>query len=94
MITLAVFNLVFVIFDWLCTHVFSQFYNDAITYQNVISGWSVPSTLVDIMGLTKYFIPFATITVLFDITVGLVLIALIYALVYMFLNVIKQLPLL
>jgi len=94
MITLAIINKVISIMNYLCTHVFSDFYTHIVNYQNYLSGLQAPQTLIDIFALAKYFLPFGTITVLFEITVGLVLISLIYAFIYMTLNIIKQVPLL
>lgn len=94
MITLAVFNLVLNIFDYLLTHVFSTFYNAIPNLTNSISSLQIPQSLYDILALTYYFLPMGTVGVLFDITIALILGAIIYAFVYALLNIIKQVPLL
>lgn len=92
MITLHLIQLVVNIVDYLFTHALNPIYvllMDAGTY---ISGLQVPAILYEVISISMYFVPYGTILLLFQITIGLVGIAIILSFINVLMSFVKKLP--
>lgn len=93
MITLHVLQWVINIADTILTHLFNPLYVMLTNLGTSISGLQVPAIIYSTFSLVIYFLPMSTIILLFNITLGLVAIAIILSLAKILYDLIELLPL-
>lgn len=93
MITLHVLQWVINMCDTILTHLFNPLYVLFTNLGTAISGLQVPAIIYSTFSLVIYFLPMSTIIVLFNITLGLVAIAIILSLAKIVYDLIELLPL-
>lgn len=92
MITLHVLQWVINYADTILTHLFNPLYVMLTNLGTAISGLQVPAIIYSTFSLVIYFLPMSTIIALFNITLGLVAIAIILSLAKILYDLIELLP--